>query len=482
MIETFSQEVIDAAAPARRSPRAGDHIGPYRLVRALGAGTGGHVFEVLHEKLGRGAALKLLDATVARRPEARGRFLAEALSISRINHPHIVEVTDIVETGEHDSADGRVVGIVMELLEGQSLGAAMTREGPLPPERFLPILAEVCDALAAAHAAGFVHRDLKPENVFLCDRHGASDFVKLLDFGLAAPLPRTRTDVDASDADLGSGARRGPFVGTPAYASPEQASGGAVDHATDIYAVGVMLYELACGRLPFEGWSVGEFLIQHQSAPVPRLPAEMCATPLGRALDAVVRGCMAKRAADRFPSAAELASTLRALARGEIVPIVTAATPLRRPRGKRVLAFATVAALALAALAGVRALLRPAIHASAPVVVATAGAPPALVALVFESDPTGAEVRGVADGALLGVTPFKRAFRRSPEPLVVELVRRGYAPVRLTLSTMASRTIDARLARAARTTLPARTSPWKRKHAAHGWTLGSEKTLNPFSR
>ncbi|HTA20128.1 MAG TPA: protein kinase, partial [Polyangia bacterium] len=136
MIETSSEAADEAvanngAAPAR-TPRAGDHIGPYRLVRALGAGTGGHVFEVLHEKLGRGAALKLLDAAVARRPEARGRFLAEALSISRINHPHIVEVTDIVETGDDE---GHVVGIVMELLEGQSLGAAMTREGPMPPER-----------------------------------------------------------------------------------------------------------------------------------------------------------------------------------------------------------------------------------------------------------------------------------------------------------------------------------------------------------
>ncbi|HSZ84151.1 MAG TPA: serine/threonine-protein kinase [Polyangia bacterium] len=478
MIETFSQEVVDAAAPARTPPRVGDHIGPYRLVRALGAGTGGHVFEVLHEKLGRGAALKLLDAAVAKRPEARGRFLAEALSISRINHPHIVEVTDIVETGGDDD---RVVGIVMELLEGQSLGAAMTREGPMPPERFLPILAEVCDALAAAHGAGFVHRDLKPENVFLCDRHGASDFVKLLDFGLAAPLARTRTDVDASDADLGSGVRRGPFVGTPAYASPEQASGGAVDHTTDLYAVGVMLYELACGRLPFEGWSVGEFLIQHQSAPVPRLPVEMCATPLGRALDAVVQGCMAKRASDRFPSAGELASTLRALARGEIVPIVTAATPLRRPRGRRALALGATAALALAAIAGGRALLRPATHVAPHATAAAGGAPaaPAFVTLVFDSDPAGVEVRAVADGALLGVTPFKRAFRRAPEALVVDLVRRGYAPVRLTLSTTASRTINATMA------LRVRAPRRKTAPASRGWAkraFGSEKTLNPFSR
>ena len=170
-------------APRRGGPgpRVGERIGPYLLVRLLGEGTGGRVFEVLHEKLGRRAALKLLDGAQAGRPSARARFFAEALSINRINHPHIVEVTDIVETDEH-------AGLVMELLEGLSLGAAM-REGPLAPERFLPILAEVCEGLAAAHAAGFVHRDLKPENVFLCERHGLGDFVKLLDFGVATPLP-----------------------------------------------------------------------------------------------------------------------------------------------------------------------------------------------------------------------------------------------------------------------------------------------------
>ena len=191
-------------SPARPAPRAGDRVGPYRLVRLLGEGTGGRVFEVVHDKLDRRAALKLLDAAGAMRPSTRARFFAEALSINRINHPHIVEVTDIVET---TAQDGLVAGLVMELLEGQSLGAAVAAEGPQPPERFLPNLPEVCEALAAAHPAGFVHRDLKPENVFLCDRHGASDFVKLLDFGVAAPLARTRTGLGgAAPGGAASGA------------------------------------------------------------------------------------------------------------------------------------------------------------------------------------------------------------------------------------------------------------------------------------
>jgi serine/threonine-protein kinase len=454
----------------RPGPRAGERIGPYLLVRLLGEGTSGRVFEVRHEKVDRRAALKLLDGALASRASARARFFAEALSVARIDNPHIVEVTDIVETEAH-------AGLVMELLEGVSLGAAM-REGPLPPERFLPILADVCAALAAAHAAGFVHRDLKPENVFLCERHGVADFVKLLDFGIAAPLPARST----SSLESSSGVRRafvGSFVGTPAYASPEQASGAPVRQATDIYAVGVMLYELATGRLPFEGWSARELLVQHMSAPVPRLPPELCATPLGRALDTIVQGCMAKEAHDRFSSAAELAAKLAALGRGEDVTIVTSSTPLGLPRRRRrnlALATAALGLVGLGALVVERAAPR-----TPPPHLAVASAPrpasPALVTLTFESEPSGAEARLVG-GTLLGVTPFRRAFSRSASPITVELVRAGYEPLRLDISTAAPWTVSATLA-PARALRPARRRAAVPKRSGH---LGSEKTIDPFRR
>jgi hypothetical protein len=280
---------------------------------------------------------------------------------------------------------------------------------------------------------------------------------------------------------------RRAFVGTPAYASPEQASGAPVDHTTDLYAVGVMLYELACGRLPFEGWSSGELLIQHITAPVPRLPPEIVATPLGRDLDAVVQGCMAKEPLDRFSSAAELGSKLAALARGERVAIVTPVTPLRRQRRVRTIVLATAGALAVLGL-GSFLVERALSHAAAPqAVVHVAPAMPApatsLVTLTFESEPAGAEVRlvspgaGSPRGALLGVTPFRHSFPRSEAPVAFELSHAGYAPVRLEVPATAPRTVSATFAKRR----APRSAAWPHRGGSKRH-LGSEKTIDPFFR
>jgi serine/threonine protein kinase len=310
-----------AAPPVNLAPgpRVGDRIGAYRLVRLLGEGASGPVFEVVHERLGRRAAMKTLAAEHASHPGAIKRLFAEALAVNRINHPHIVEITDLVEAGEHQLARGGagsllspVNAIVMELLEGESLGHAMTSDGPLDAERFLPVMAQVCRALAAAHGAGFVHRDLKPDNVFLADRGRDEDFVKLLDFGLTKPI---RAEPSLSDTPLFA-TMDGTFVGTPGYVSPEQASGRPVDHRSDIYAVGVTLYELICGHLPFEAPSVGELLIHHVSTPAPHLPDDVRATKLGAMLDAVIQRCLEKDPELRFSSASRLARLFDDLAGG----------------------------------------------------------------------------------------------------------------------------------------------------------------------
>ena len=162
----------------------GDVVGSYRVLRLIGEGAVGRVFEVEHVKIGRRAAMKVLSPEHALRPLAVRRLFAEAQAVNRINDPHIVEITDVVDADRPGGASG----VVMELLEGQSLAHLLIKEGPVPPERFIPILIQVADALSAAHAAGFVHRDLKPENIFLTERHGETDYVKLLDFGLAKSL------------------------------------------------------------------------------------------------------------------------------------------------------------------------------------------------------------------------------------------------------------------------------------------------------
>ncbi len=466
-IDPASADALARGENARRfslvapsAPRPGERVGPYRLVKLLGAGAVGSVFEVEHEKLGRRAALKLLAPELGRRPAARARFFQEALAVNSIHSRHIVEVTDVVETEDRQA-------LVMELLDGQTLATAMA-SGAMSPERFLPILADVCVGLAAAHAAGFVHRDLKPDNIFLCARGERGDFVKLLDFGLA-----TTFGARAAADERPSGVRSlKAFVGTPAYVSPEQASGETVDHATDIYAVGVILFELVTGRVPFSGASLEQYLVAHARSPVPRLPAALVGTELGRTLDVIVQRCMAKDPAARFSSASELGSTFAALGRGEL-PVVTSVTmsPRRTPFPRRVVAAVIFALVALAV--GLTA-----------VVVTTAGSPDApvvaqgaphvagatsLATVVFESEPSGAEVRLIATSELLGVTPFRRTFARQAPSPVVEIERVGFVVARATVPSSAGGTVRAVLVRAKA----------KAKARVHR-RLDVEKTFDPF--
>jgi eukaryotic-like serine/threonine-protein kinase len=282
-------------------PTVGDRIGPYRLIRALGQGTTGRVFEVEHAGIGRRAAMKIAfrDAFF---PGLVGRLVAEAHAVNRINHPHVVQITDFLEPdGQHPTH-----ALVMELLEGISLADLLAEKGRLEPQRLLAIVAQICDGLAAVHGAGFAHRDLKPENVFLAERDGSQDFVKLLDFGLVK--------IVRNDGCHATMTVEGTFLGSPAYTSPEQAAGKEVDHRTDIYALGVMLFELVTGRLPFEAQGIREMLTMQITAPPPHLPDEIVTSDLGQALDAIVQACLAKEPAERVLSAAQLADMFRQLA------------------------------------------------------------------------------------------------------------------------------------------------------------------------
>src|SRR5262249_46856431 len=213
--------------------------GNYRVVAKLGEGGMGAVYLAEHPLIGKKVALKVLREDNA---EAAERFFNEARAVNAIGHPNIVDILDYGVVGSS-------VYLIMELLVGESLGALLAREAPLPVERALPIAVQIADALAACHAKGVIHRDLKPDNVFLL----AGDRVKLLDFGIAK---------------LTSGQRRetgkGMVIGTPAYMSPEQCEGRRdIDARADIYALGILTYEMLTGTVPFSGDGYGDVLNQH---------------------------------------------------------------------------------------------------------------------------------------------------------------------------------------------------------------------------
>lgn len=308
----------DQGCPA--SPETVVTLGPYRIIRRLGAGTTAMVFEVEHQRIARRAALKVL-APETPFPDLAARLVVEAQATNAIADPHIVEITDIL-----DASDGQPLALVMELLDGQPLSDLMTDEQRPPADRSLRILGGICDGLAAVHAAGFVHRDVKPDNVFLVRRNGSQDFVKLLDFGLVKAVGK-RVGRPATQT------LEGAFFGSPAYASPEQAGCKAVDHRADLYAVGVVAYELLTGQLPFKATELRDLLLSHMTAAAPHLPARMMESELGRALDGVLQTCLAKDPAERIFSAAELAETFRRLAEREgVAGLPTGPSSVRRAR------------------------------------------------------------------------------------------------------------------------------------------------------
>ena len=230
----------------------GRTVGNYVVERKIGEGGMGAVYLARHPRIGKEVAVKVLLPAMSRDPELVQRFFHEAKAAAEIKDAHIV---DVIDFGELD--DGASY-IVMEWLEGQSLSQLLVAAGKLPLERARKIARGIGRALAAAHARGIVHRDLKPDNIFLVRHDDDPDFVKVLDFGIAKLM-------DATDVKT----RAGTILGTPYYMSPEQCQGGSVDPRADVYSLGVILYQMVTGRLPFEGQALGELLMAHVSRPPP---------------------------------------------------------------------------------------------------------------------------------------------------------------------------------------------------------------------
>jgi serine/threonine-protein kinase len=260
----------------------------YRIVGRIGVGGMGAVYRAEHTMMRRDLAIKVLLAELGGRDEFARRFEREAESASRLDHPNIITVTDFGRT-----PDGSLF-LAMEFLAGDSL-TTLIKEGPLPRERALAIIRQMLRALDHAHAAGVVHRDLKPDNIMLIERDGQKDVVKILDFGIAKVMQPTSGQEALTQA--------GVIFGTPEYLSPEQAVGEGVDARADLYAAGVILYEMLVGRRPFESDDKVRIISMHLSHAPPRMRDANPTVDVPFPLEQVVLQALEKHRENRFASA-----------------------------------------------------------------------------------------------------------------------------------------------------------------------------------
>ncbi len=271
----------------------------YRLVEKIGEGGMGVVWKAADTKLDRQVALKILPAELAADPDRRHRFEREAKAIAALNHPNIVTIHSVEE------ADG-VHFLTMELVRGMSLADAISKEA-LPLGRFFDLAVPIADALSEAHRSGITHRDLKPQNVMVTPEGR----VKVLDFGLAKLREAGRTGKDATQLPTASVTQEGKILGTVAYMSPEQAEGKPVDHRSDIFSLGILLYEMATGRRPFRGDTSMSIL----SSIIKEEPQSVTAINQGlpRHLGRVIGRCLAKDPDLRYQSTQDLRNELDGL-------------------------------------------------------------------------------------------------------------------------------------------------------------------------
>ncbi|MFL5359046.1 protein kinase domain-containing protein [Archangium sp.] len=305
------RETLEPSAPRRQGETdalLGQCIGSFRLTRRLGQGGMGAVYLGEHVDIGSRVAIKLLHGRLASSPQVLRRFHMEARAVNLIGHENIVNIIDI------NPAPPRPY-LIMEYLEGEPLSALLAR-GPVRAEVAVALLAQVCEALEATHARGIVHRDLKPENLFLLQRGHGPAFVKVLDFGIAKLL-----DTEERTSDTGEGT----IIGSADYMAPEQSRGDPLDGRADLYALGVIAYQLVTGRLPFVEKSLTSLLLAHQSK-APLAPTELC-PDVPPALSSVILRALAKDPEARYQSA----STLRGALQVALDMVRSPAGPTRTP-------------------------------------------------------------------------------------------------------------------------------------------------------
>ena len=307
-----SRLVLDSRAASGRRDPADPLIGTilagrYEVIRRVGEGGMGLVYEGKHLGIEKRVAIKVLRDDLSRRPDVVERFRQEARSASRIGHQNIVDVSDFGETVRGASY------FVMEFLEGEDLADLRARDATLETQRACHVVAQCCLALGATHAMHIVHRDIKPENIFLTRRGDKRDFVKIVDFGIAK-----MSDIETEGVPGRKLTKTGMIFGTPEYMSPEQAAGRELDHRVDIYALGVILYECLAGRVPFVGDSFMGILTQHLFQEPPRIKELNPGSKASAHLEAVVLKALAKNPRDRYQTMDAFAEALESAANEQI--------------------------------------------------------------------------------------------------------------------------------------------------------------------
>ena len=293
----------------------GTTLAHYRITAALGAGGMGEVWRATDEKLGREVALKVLSEEFASDPQRLDRFEREARAVAALNHPHIVTIHSVEE------AEG-VRFLTMELVDGQTLDALIPKDG-LEIEPFFDLATPLAEAVSAAHDKSVIHRDLKPSNVMV-DGDGR---VKVMDFGLAK-MQETADPSDSSELPTEALTGVGMVVGTVPYMSPEQIEGLIVDHRTDVFSLGVLLYEMATGKRPFQGKSSPALMSSIlRDVPTPLLEIR---TDLPRHLGRIIGRCLEKDRRDRYQTARDVFNELKALQREASSSTGTATPPQPR--------------------------------------------------------------------------------------------------------------------------------------------------------
>ena len=274
--------------------------GQFQILQKIGSGGMGSVYKAAQPAMNRMVAVKILHPKLTNRKDLVSRFRREARAMSHLEHPNTVKVLVYGELPD----DGALY-IVMEYLEGKNLNQVVRKEGPLPVERAIPVLIQVCGALQEAHLQGIIHRDLKPENIFLSTNGGLRDYPKVLDFGLAKVTER---ELRPGSVML---TQEGMVFGTPEFMSPEQAQGKVLDARSDIYSLAVILYEVLTGKLPFDAKTPMEYIQAHVTKPpIPideRTPGKKFPAGLGQ----VIVRALEKAPEKRYASAADFAQALK---------------------------------------------------------------------------------------------------------------------------------------------------------------------------